>query len=255
MTLRQKCYGIIPARYQSSRFPGKPLAPLLGRPMFWHVYQQAIQCRRFTRVALATDDERIFSSARDLDVPAVMTRCDHPSGTDRVLEAADLLGVSDEDIVVNIQGDEPLVTPEVLEALIAPFDTSQTRVTTAATPMDSIEAANPDRVKVVFDTQQRALYFSRAPIPHYRTTVTGDQYYLHIGLYAFRKAVLKDFVTLGPSTLERAEMLEQLRLLENGIPIQVVLSRYRSIGVDRPEDLRVVTDRLEKDPPAYLRSL
>jgi 3-deoxy-manno-octulosonate cytidylyltransferase (CMP-KDO synthetase) len=255
MRSRQKCHGIIPARYQSSRFPGKPLALLMGRPMFWHVYQQAIQCRQFTRVVLATDDERIYSAAQDLEVPAVMTRSDHPSGTDRVLEASERLNLPDEEIVVNIQGDEPLVAPEVLESLIVPFDDSQTRVTTAATPMDGGEAINPDRVKVVFDAKYQALYFSRAPIPHHRTAVPGDPYYLHIGLYAFRKAVLKRFVALGPSPLEKAEKLEQLRLLENGIAIHVVLTQYRGIGVDRPEDLKVVIDQIKKAPPAYLKKL
>lgn len=240
------CYGIIPARYESSRFPGKPLADILGRPMFWHVYQRAIQCPLFGKVALATDDHRIVAAADKYDVPAVMTAADHASGTDRVLEAAEKLGVPDEAVVVNIQGDEPLLVPEMLAQLVEPFADDAIRVTTLATKIDAAEAASPDQVKVVWTKRGSALYFSRAPIPHDRS---GDPqgHWGHVGLYAFRMETLRRFVALGPSELEQREKLEQLRLLENDIPIYVVPTVHRTCGVDRPEDIETVIARLSEN--------
>lgn len=246
MTRTPKCYGVIPARYQSKRFPGKPLADIMGKPMFWHVYQRAIGCRDLQRVLLATDDERIRSRAQSLDVPVVMTRPDHPSGTDRVLEAAQLLGIAQDAVVVNIQGDEPLIEPGMLSDLLAPFQTrAEVAVTTLARRMDPRRAPDPDRVKVVFDAHGRALYFSRAPIPYARTDNTAA-FFGHIGLYAFRVSALERFVALGPSRLEKIERLEQLRLLENHIPLHVVVTEHESIGVDRPPDLERVLRRLKQ---------
>ncbi len=245
------CYGIIPARYASSRFPGKPLADILGKPMFWHVYERARRCSALIDVALATDDDRIMAAAQNLGVPAVMTRPDHPSGTDRVMEAALALGVSESAVVVNIQGDEPLLDPEMLDQLVAPFSDPDTRVATLAIPIDHQEALRPDRVKVVMDDRGRALYFSRAPIPWLRdgeadddAGTHGSHYLGHVGLYAFRMRALARFVSLPPGRLERIERLEQLRLLENGIPIRVVETTRRSIGVDRPEDIRRVVEMM-----------
>ena len=234
-----KCYGIIPSRYQSSRFPGKPLAEIHGKPMFWHVHNQASKCPALVKVALATDDTRILSAAEGLSVPALMTADTHPSGTDRVLEAAEKLGVEDDAVVVNIQGDEPALAPEMLTELVAPFAAPAVEVSTLALTISAEEAQNPDRVKVVFSASGRALYFSRSPIPYDREGASGS-YYGHIGLYAFRMATLRKFVGLGESRLERREKLEQLRLLESDIPIQVVVTEHRSIGVDRPEDLEEV---------------
>ncbi len=235
-----KCYGIIPARYRSTRFPGKPLADILGRPMFWHVFERARQCPELSQIVLATDDDRIISAAKELEVPVVMTRDDHPSGTDRVLEAAVLLRVPKNAVVVNIQGDEPALDPAMLTDLVRPFTDPEVRVTTLARKIDLKEAKNPDRVKVVFAKDGRALYFSRSPIPHPRDGQV-DQFYGHIGLYAFRMSILKQFVVLNPSRLETIEKLEQLRLLENGIPIHVVVTDYLSIGVDRPDDIKTVS--------------
>jgi 3-deoxy-manno-octulosonate cytidylyltransferase (CMP-KDO synthetase) len=249
MTSLPTCFGIIPARYASSRFPGKPLAPILGKPMFWHVYQRARQCPVLSRVVLATDDPRIAAAAEKWQVPVVMTRCDHPSGTDRVLEAAEQLGVPETAVVVNIQGDEPTLEPSVLTALLGPFEAAATRVTTLAREMGRREAANPDRVKVVFGTRHQALYFSRAPIPFCRDGHAPPTCYGHIGLYAFRMEALRQFVALGPSPLETTEKLEQLRLLENEIPIQVVLTHHQSIGVDRPADVAAVTRILAAGSP------
>jgi 3-deoxy-manno-octulosonate cytidylyltransferase (CMP-KDO synthetase) len=234
-TAQPACYGIIPARFASSRFPGKPLADILGRPMFWHVYQRAKACPILKNVVLATDDQRILAAAQNENIPVLMTRSDHPSGTDRVLEAAEQLGLSEESVVVNIQGDEPALLPELLTLLITPFTNLETQVTTLARCLTQVEAQSPDVVKVVLDTANRALYFSRAPIPHPRE---GEGLFLgHIGLYAFRLQSLRRFVALGPGRLERIEKLEQLRLLEAGIPVHVLLTKHRTHGVDRPEDI------------------
>jgi len=238
------CYGIIPARYGSSRFQGKPLAMILGKPMFWHVYEHARKCSELSKIVLATDDERIVSSAKSLNVPVVMTRNDHISGTDRVLEAAEKLCVPEDAVVVNIQGDEPALEPAMLSEIIQPFESPEIRVTTLARKIHPKEAENPDLVKVVFDRDHKALYFSRAPIPVSRN---GKEkvLYGHIGLYAFRMKILRQFVFLGPSRLEVIEKLEQLRLLENGISIHVVITNHRSTGVDRPEDIKTVSKILQ----------
>jgi 3-deoxy-manno-octulosonate cytidylyltransferase (CMP-KDO synthetase) len=239
MTTLPQCFGIIPARFQSKRFPGKPLADLHGKPMFWHVYNQARKCVHFSRVVLATDDQRIFSAAEAHQVPVVMTDADHPSGTDRVLEAATLLGIPDAAVVVNIQGDEPLLAPDMLNKMIAPFASPDVRVVTPARKLSPAEADNPDRVKVVIAQDGRALYFSRSKIPYYRRG--HDQTYLgHIGLYAFRMEALRTFQQLGPARLETVESLEQLRLLENGLDIHVIITDHSSIGVDTPADLQKV---------------
>lgn len=232
---RPRCHGIIPARFASTRFPGKPLADILGKPMIWHVYQRARACPELCGVTLATDDQRILDAARELDIPATMTRDDHPSGTDRALEAAERLGVEADDVVVNIQGDEPTLCPELLTLLLSPFDDPAVQVSTLARPLSPEEARSPDVVKVVTDAQGQALYFSRALIPYPREG-SGD-FLGHIGLYAFRMRTLRTFVGLGPGKLEQIEKLEQLRLLEAGIPIRVLRTEHRTHGVDRPEDV------------------
>lgn len=239
MNALPKCYGIIPARYRSARFPGKPLAEILGRPMFWHVYERARRCPQLTRVVLATDDTRIFEAAESLRVPVVMTDGEHHSGTDRVLEAAKIINVEAEAVIVNIQGDEPALEPAMLTELLKPFHKSEVRATTLVREMDAVEARNPDRVKVAVAVDGRALYFSRASIP-YRPEDQGTTVYLHIGIYAFRISVLEKFVSLEQSPLESAEKLEQLRLLENNVPIHIVVTNHQSVAVDRPKDISVV---------------
>jgi 3-deoxy-manno-octulosonate cytidylyltransferase (CMP-KDO synthetase) len=213
--------------------------------MFWHVFKRASRCPQLSKTILATDDNRIISAAKDLNVPVIKTRDDHLSGTDRVLEAAELLSVPEDAVVVNIQGDEPTLEPDMLTELIRPFKSSNVQVTTLARKIDTKEAKNPDRVKLVFAKNGRALYFSRALIPYYHSEQRG-KFYGHIGLYAFRMNILRQFVELGPSGLEITEKLEQLRLLENDIPVHVVITKYQSIGVDRPEDLKIVSRILEK---------
>ena len=239
-TKMHRVFGIIPARYGSTRFPGKPLTPILGKPMFWHVFQRARRCPELEQVVLATDSRRIAQAADTHQVPCVMTRPDHPSGTDRVLEAADHLGLPESAVVINIQGDEPALHPEMLSELVRPFAAENVQVATLISRMDPAQRMDRDQVKVVVNHAGDALYFSRAAIPHAR----DDQpavYFRHIGLYAFRMTALRRFVALGPGRLEQTEKLEQLRLLENGIPIRTVETRHQSLGVDRPEDVAIVS--------------
>jgi 3-deoxy-manno-octulosonate cytidylyltransferase (CMP-KDO synthetase) len=229
-------YGIIPARYGSSRFPGKPLTPILQRPMFWHVFSRASQCPQLAGVYLATDDERIRRAAEALDIPAVMTDPGHPSGTDRIFEAAQRLKLPGDSVVVNIQGDEPALAPEMLSLVVEPFSDQRVRVSTLASPVSEREAADPNLVKVAISGQGWALYFSRCAIPYHRSE--GERRYMgHIGLYAYRLDDLQRFVALGPSRLELTEKLEQLRFLEAGIPIRVASCYHRTTGVDSPEDV------------------
>lgn len=245
MTRSTPCYGIIPARYASTRFPGKPLVEILGKPMFWHVYQRALESNCFQSIALATDDDRIFNTAQSLKVPVVMTRNDHPSGTDRVLEAVRKLDAPDDAVVVNIQGDEPALKPEILSDLLEPFSDPDIQVTTPAVSITPAEAENPDLVKVVFSKTKKALYFSRSPIPFDRDGLS-PYYFGHIGLYAFRMKTLERFVALRKGTLEDIEKLEQLRMLENDIPIRIVITRHRTKGVDRPEDIERVIPLIQQ---------
>jgi len=240
------CIGIIPARYASTRFPGKPLVLIAGKPMFQRVYERASSCPAISRVLLATDDDRIYEAAKAVGVPVVMTASNHRSGTDRVLEAARSINAPDHAVIVNIQGDEPALAPAMLTELTAPFFADPSiRVTTLATPITPKEAQNPNRVKVVIDEAHHALYFSRAPIPYPRD-INFDGYLGHVGLYAFRMKTLEAFSTLPEGTLERVEKLEQLRLLENGIPIHVGITRHQSLGVDHPDDIPTVEELLKK---------
>jgi 3-deoxy-manno-octulosonate cytidylyltransferase (CMP-KDO synthetase) len=207
--------------------------------MIWHVYEQARQCSALSAVVLATDDDRIRSAAQQYEIPVEMTRADHPSGTDRVLEAAAKMNLPADAVIINIQGDEPALEPAMLSELVQPFVKPEVQVTTLARKINAREAASPDLVKVVFASNGTALYFSRSSIPHHRDPRKGE-FYGHIGLYAFRMKALKNFVALDQSPLEVTEKLEQLRLLENNIPIHVVLTEYQSMGVDRPEDIKIV---------------
>ena len=248
MTHFPKCYGIIPCRYASTRFPGKPLAEICGMPMFWHVYTRASRCPELCAVAVATDDERIQAAAKKLHVPVIMTRGDHHSGTDRVLEAAEKMNMQNDAVVVNIQGDEPALQPEMISRLIAPFADPATCVSTLARRIDAARAKIPDQVKVVLDKDNDAIYFSRALVPFPRESDEAE-FLGHIGLYAFRFQILKQFVSLPVGRLEAIEKLEQLRLLENRIPIRVMETDLSSFGVDRPEDIETVSAILQKERP------
>ncbi|MGD9762237.1 MAG: 3-deoxy-manno-octulosonate cytidylyltransferase [Candidatus Binatia bacterium] len=228
---------IIPARYESTRLPGKPLADLHGRPMIQRVYERAAQARGIDRVIVATDDERIRAAVAAFGGEAVITRSDHRSGTDRVAEvAADL----DADVIVNVQGDLPLLDPALVASVIAPMlaDPGVPIATIKTALRSRAERDDPNVVKVVTDRDDYALYFSRSPLPHHRDGAPlhgfGDK---HIGLYAYRREFLLAFAQLAPTPLERAEQLEQLRALEWGFRIKVSSVDTASIEVDTPRDL------------------
>ncbi|MEO0141403.1 MAG: 3-deoxy-manno-octulosonate cytidylyltransferase [candidate division WOR-3 bacterium] len=227
---------VIPARFGSRRFPGKPLVKILDKPMIQWVWEAVSKSTSITSAVIATDDERIARTAVEFGARVVMTSPDHPSGSDRVAEVARRARVG---FIVNIQGDEPLLEPSVIDAVVeALHRDSEADITTPVTQIEEEEARNPDVVKVVVDRKGRALYFSRALIPYparHQTT-----FLRHIGIYAFRKYALLSFVQHGPSTLERIEGLEQLRALEMGLKIKAVQVKFRSCSVDRPEDVPVV---------------
>jgi 3-deoxy-manno-octulosonate cytidylyltransferase (CMP-KDO synthetase) len=229
---------IIPARYGSTRFPGKPLAPILGKPLIQWVYEQTRQVTGLAGICVATDDIRIQECVVGFGGQAVMTRSDHASGSDRLAEAAAILGLDHHDLVINIQGDQPVFPPLVIGhmAALVDRDCSALMVTPARRLTDLELAKNPNMVKVVFNHQGRALYFSRSPLPYWRD---GERpyFYKHIGIYAYRVEFLQDFVTLPPGRWEQAEKLEQLRALEYGYPIHVVETTEDTIEVDTPEDL------------------
>jgi len=227
---------VIPARYGSTRFPGKPLAQLWGKPIIQHVYERARQSRLCRRAIIATDDERIASAARRFGAEVTMTRPDHPSGTDRVAEIAARL---DADLIVNLQGDEPLVDPAAIDAAVEPLlaDPAIPMGTLAAPCEEVADLMNPNIVKVVMDQAGFALYFSRLPVPFVREGHAEATKYRHIGLYVYRREFLLGLAKLAPTPLEQAEKLEQLRVLEHGHRIKVVIVPSASPGIDTPEDL------------------
>ncbi|HEU4383140.1 MAG TPA: 3-deoxy-manno-octulosonate cytidylyltransferase [Anaeromyxobacteraceae bacterium] len=226
---------IIPARYGAQRFPGKPLADLAGRPMVAHVVERARRARGVDEVVVATDDQRIARAAEAAGARAVLTG-PAETGTDRVAQAARALSPRPE-IVVNLQGDEPLVEPEAVERLVAVMREGGVEMATLARPLQPDELSLPQVVKVVTDLSGDALYFSRAAIPHRRAGGVSPLARAHLGVYAFTAAALERFASLPPGRLEREEALEQLRALENGVKIRVVDAAYRGFGVDTPEDL------------------
>ncbi len=236
--------GLIPARYASTRFPGKPLASLLGKPMIQHVYERAKAAPLLEQVVVATDDERIKKVVEAFGGEALMTSPEHSCGTERLAEAAEILRLAEDDIVVNIQGDQPLLEPAVIEELVRPLLlNSELPMATVAVPIVREEELNdPNRVKVVLNREGLALYFSRSPIPFYRVPGPKPSYLRHIGLYAYRRDFLETFVRLEPSELEQAEKLEQLRALEYGYPIAVSITKYDCPEVDTPEDLKRVEE-------------
>lgn len=239
--------GIIPARYASTRFPGKPLATIAGRPMIQYVYDRACRSTLLDEVLVATDDQRIFDEVRHFGGEAIMTSPNHPSGTDRLAEVARRL--SSVEIIVNIQGDEPLIKPAAIDAVVAPLreDTSLL-MSSVMTPMPQSSLSwDGNIVKVVTDLNGYALYFSRAPIPAPREALTGPgPWKKHIGLYAYRRDFLLKLAELPPSPLEKIEKLEQLRVLEHGYRIKMVEREDEiSIGVDTPNDLERVRAIIE----------
>ncbi|BCX50274.1 3-deoxy-manno-octulosonate cytidylyltransferase [Haloferula helveola] len=228
--------GILPARWGSSRFPGKPLHVIAGKPLIQHVWERCRQCSRLDDLLVATDDDRILAAAEGFGARAVMTSPDHPTGTDRLAEA--VAGLPDATHIVNIQGDEPLIDPALVDELAATMaGDPELDMATAANPLDPADpaVADPNVVKVVISLSGRALYFSRSPLPYFRNPVDGLAVLRHKGIYAYRRSFLERFVTWPPSPLERAESLEQLRALENGASIKVLPTDDTSPGVDTPE--------------------
>ena len=236
-----KFIGLIPARYASTRFPGKPLALLNGKPVIQHVYEQAAKV--LDAVYVATDDERIYNKVLAFGGKAVMTSTEHHSGTDRIEEALEKVG-GDFDVVVNIQGDEPFIAQSQIETLCQCFVDKATQIATLGKPFECIEAAeNPNSPKIVVDNRGYALYFSRSIIPFVRGTERQDwlskyPFLKHLGIYAYRTNVLKEITKLPQSSLELAESLEQLRWLQNGYHIKVGLTDVETVGIDTPDDLQ-----------------
>jgi 3-deoxy-manno-octulosonate cytidylyltransferase (CMP-KDO synthetase) len=245
-----KALGLIPARYGSTRFPGKPLAPLAGKPMVQWVYERAAQAELLNEVLVATDDQRIFEAVKKFGGRVVMTRSDHPSGSDRIAEVA---ATSDAGIIANIQGDEPLIEPAAIDLGVKILlDHPAAQVGTLVRPIrDVADLRNPNIVKVALAQDHTALYFSRSPIPFCRGAGVDTEwlqqhtYFKHIGLYIFRREMLLQFVKWPLGVLERVESLEQLRLLEHGVKIHVAVTEYEARGVDTVEDLEMLMNDLE----------
>jgi len=236
----RKILGVIPARFSSTRFPGKVLALIAGKTMLQHVYERAARSTYLTSILIATDDDRVYSAAKNFGARVRMTRSDHLSGTDRVAEAASAV---DAEIIVNIQGDEPLIDPAAIDAAILPMVHEPEIVmgTLKKRIEDAREITDPNVVKVVTDRAGDAIYFSRCAIPFEREKSVNTPYFKHIGLYVYQRDFLLAYSALPVGPLEAAERLEQLRALENGLRIRVVETEYESLGVDTPEDLERVT--------------
>jgi len=241
--------GVLPARWGSTRFPGKPLHLIAGKPLIQHVWERCRKCSRLDEILVATDDERIFQTVENFGGKAVMTSPDHPTGTDRIAEA--LRAMPNATHIVNIQGDEPLIDPELIDELAAAMTADPSLdMATAANPLDPADPAvnDPNVVKVVTALDGRALYFSRSPLPFFRNAVPGLSVLRHKGIYAYSRSFLERFVSWPPSPLEKAESLEQLRALENGASIKVLLTNEASPGVDTPEQALEIEAILSQQP-------
>jgi 3-deoxy-manno-octulosonate cytidylyltransferase (CMP-KDO synthetase) len=240
-----KIVGIIPARFASSRFPGKPLADIGGKSMIERVYSQAKKSRCLSDVIVATDDEFILEKVRSFKGKVCLTSPDHPSGTDRCAEVIQALKV-DCDAIINIQGDEPFIDPRQIDLLCSCFEDTRTDLATLIKRIDDIETLfNPNSPKAVVDHEQFAIYFSRHPVPYIRGIaeekwLEKNTFYLHIGIYGYRARALREITRLPPSSLEKAESLEQLRWLENGYKIKTAITPFETIAIDTPEDLERV---------------
>lgn len=231
---------VIPARYASTRLPGKPLKDIAGKPMVCRVYDRASKAESVAKTLVATDDERILTAVKNNGGEAVMTRADHKTGTDRLAEVA--ARFPDIDLIVNVQGDEPLIEPKLIDDLVAAFDDdSELKMATVKTEItEKAEQENPNNVKVVTDKNGYALYFSRSLLPYPRNA--GCKVYKHIGIYAYKRDFLLEYAKMNTTPLENAESLEQLRALENGYRIKVVETTAKFVGVDTAEDLAKVNE-------------
>lgn len=236
---------IIPARYASTRLPGKPLLHQTGKPLIQHVVEAAGRAQSLHAVYVATDDQRIFDAVAGFGGKPLMTRSDHATGTDRLAEAAGKLGLGDDDVVVNLQGDEPEMDPANIDRLVNLLLTSGAPMATLAAPLDAQSAENPNNVKVVLDRDGAALYFSRARIPFDRDN-TGAGCLLHLGIYAYRKGFLLEFARMAHTPAEQAEKLEQLRALEHGRRIVAAVVAPAAPGIDTPEDYEAFVSRQQR---------
>ncbi len=248
--------GILPARWGSTRFPGKPLHLIAGKPLIQHVWERCQECSNLAEIIVATDDQRIFDAVIAFGGKAVMTSPDHPTGTDRIAEAARAIPAATH--IVNIQGDEPLIDPELIDELAATMAADPSLdMATAANPLDPADPAVADLnvVKVVSALSGKALYFSRSPLPFFRNAVEGLPVFRHKGIYAYSRTFLEKFVTWPPSPLEKAESLEQLRALENGASIKVLVTTDTSPGVDTPEQADEIEKILKRNSTADERRL
>jgi 3-deoxy-manno-octulosonate cytidylyltransferase (CMP-KDO synthetase) len=241
-----KVVGIIPARWSSTRFPGKPLHPIANKPLLWHVWERCRRAKSLDSLIIATDDMRIAKAAFDWGAEVAMTSKNHQSGTDRIAEVA--RKSPQFDLILNIQGDEPLVEPAVLDRFVEALHSNpKIGIVTAAHPFsNAAEAASPHQVKVIVDLDGDALYFSRYAIPFPRNRSVSIKYLRHQGIYGFRRKALLDFVKWKPTPLERAESLEQLRALENGVKVHVLLMKHGSPGVDTPADAKALERKLAR---------
>ncbi len=237
---------VIPARYASMRFPGKPLAADTGKPLIRHVVEQVRQARRVARVIVATDDERIAAAVRGFDAEAMMTRVDHPNGTSRIAQVVDELGDACPTIVVNVQGDEPEIPPAIIDALVDALaaDDDVPMATIASSFAADEDPTDPNIVKVIADRRGRAMYFSRSLIPFDRDGEGRPAPLKHLGIYAYRRAFLPVYVGLAPTPLEQCEKLEQLRVLERGHAIRVVEATAHHHGIDTPEQYAAFVARV-----------
>lgn len=237
---------VIPARYSSTRLPGKPLKDICGKPMICRVWERARQAKSVTEVIVATDDDRILQAVEKNHGQAMMTRADHKTGTDRLAEVAEKF--PDATVVVNVQGDEPLIEPSLIDELVAEFvkDKNLQMATVATELLDVEEMRNPNNVKVVLDKNNNALYFSRSLIPYPRN-VGKSKVFKHIGIYAYRRNFLLEYAKMESTPLEQSESLEQLRALENGFKIRVIKSSCRFVGVDTEEDLKLVNEIYQQE--------
>jgi len=237
---------VIPSRYGSSRFEGKPLALIGGKPMIQRVYEQAQKSKVVSKTIVATDDKRIFDTVKAFGGEAVMTSDKCRSGTDRVAQTANILDLDLDDIIINIQGDQPIFNPETIDEMIAPFENDPGLVmsTLAFKIQDKREITDPKDVKVTFDNDKFAMYFSRAQIPFPRDKDITAEFYKHLGFYAYKKNFLDKLVKLPTGTCEHIEKLEQLRVLEFGYKIKVVITQYDSPEIDLPEDIKRIEAKL-----------
>lgn len=241
--------GIIPARFASTRFPGKPLIDLAGKTMLQRVYEQCQKSNALERIIIATDDERIFKHAEGFGAEVCLTNPQHPSGTDRCAEVSTSMNISSS-VIVNIQGDEPLINPQQITDLVECFKDPKTQIATLIKKIEKQEVLfNPNTPKVIVDAEQFAIYFSRETIPHLRNIdksnwLKSHTFYQHIGIYAYQKNVLAEITQLSPSTLEKAESLEQLRWLEHQYKIKTATTQAETYAIDTPDDVQLVLDIL-----------